>query len=82
MARWAGLEPATDGLENRCYIRLSYHRLKPVADGIGLSPLIDKGKARAVPLRHRQRLLLAESTTASRSATSGMPRPPVSSRKR
>ncbi len=26
VARWAGLEPATDGLENRCSIRLSYHR--------------------------------------------------------
>ena len=27
LARWAGLEPATDGLENRCSIRLSYHRV-------------------------------------------------------
>ncbi len=26
MARWRGLEPLTDGLENRCSIRLSYHR--------------------------------------------------------
>lgn len=26
MARWARLELATDGLENRCSIRLSYHR--------------------------------------------------------
>lgn len=28
LARWAGLEPATDGLENRCSIRLSYHRVR------------------------------------------------------
>jgi hypothetical protein len=27
MARWARLELATDDLENRCSIRLSYHRL-------------------------------------------------------
>jgi hypothetical protein len=26
LVRWAGLEPATDGLENRCSFRLSYHR--------------------------------------------------------
>lgn len=26
MARWARLELATDGLENRCSVRLSYHR--------------------------------------------------------
>ena len=25
MVRWAGLEPATVGLENRCSIQLSYH---------------------------------------------------------
>lgn len=27
LARWAGLEPTTGGLENRCSIRLSYHRV-------------------------------------------------------
>ena len=27
MVRWAGLEPATVGLENRCSIQLSYHRI-------------------------------------------------------
>src|SRR5688500_2333941 len=26
MARWARLELATDGLENRCSVQLSYHR--------------------------------------------------------
>ena len=28
MAREAGLEPATDGLENHCSIQLSYSRVK------------------------------------------------------
>ena len=27
LARWAGLEPTTVGLENRCSIQLSYHRM-------------------------------------------------------
>ena len=50
MARWAGLEPAPDGLENRCSIRLSYHRLKPVADGISSPLFSDKGKAHEVDI--------------------------------
>ena len=53
MARWLGLEPRTDGLENRCSIRLSYHRLKPVADGIIVPLVPDKGKTHARRLRHR-----------------------------
>jgi hypothetical protein len=47
MARRLGLEPRTDGLENRCSIRLSYRRLKLVADGITVLQCIDKGKAHA-----------------------------------
>jgi hypothetical protein len=38
-------------LINRCAVRLSHHRLKPVADGISLPPSIDKVKARARTLR-------------------------------
>jgi len=40
-------------LENRCSVRLSYHRLKAVADGITVPPRIDKGKSHATPLRQR-----------------------------
>lgn len=33
LARWPGLEPGTDGLENRCSIHLSYHREGKVRRG-------------------------------------------------
>jgi hypothetical protein len=51
MVRWMGLEPMTDGLENRCSIRLSYHRLRPDAEGIRAGSFIDKGKAEIRTLR-------------------------------
>ena len=43
MARWARLELATDGLENRCSIRLSYHRMNAIARVLRVI-LPDKGK--------------------------------------
>ena len=48
-----GLEPMTDGLENRCSIRLSYHRLKSVGDGLTVTYSTDKGKTHAIPVRDR-----------------------------
>ena len=44
MARWARLELATLGLENRCSVRLSYHRV-PVTGPVIVSDETDKGKS-------------------------------------
>ena len=72
MARWMGLEPMTDGLENRCSIRLSYHRLKPVTDGISFPSSLDKGKAHAVPLRHRHLPIVLPTIQGGGSAGGGI----------
>src|SRR5688572_7172203 len=39
MARWARLELATDGLENRCSVQLSYHRVRR-ADKAACPPFV------------------------------------------
>ena len=46
VARWARLELATDGLENRCSIRLSYHRVKAktCCEAVALEAGADKAK--------------------------------------
>ena len=43
----------TDGLENRCSIRLSYHRLNLVRDGLTVTHSTDKVKTHEIPVCHR-----------------------------
>jgi hypothetical protein len=45
LARWARLELATDGLENRCSVQLSYHRLLFALAEVTCRPGLDKGKS-------------------------------------
>ncbi len=49
LARWARLELATVGLENRCSIQLSYHRETGEKRGerVAAEPNSDKGKTNA-----------------------------------
>lgn len=52
VARWPGLEPGTDGLENRCSIQLSYHRKNSPSRVSPPAPR-DKGKAQAAAPQRR-----------------------------
>lgn len=49
LARWARLELATGGLENRCSIQLSYHRVNMSAR-VNCVTKSDKGKPRLTRL--------------------------------
>jgi hypothetical protein len=59
MARLAGLEPATPGLEGRCSIRLSYKRKTGRGGGIRTPDILLPKQARYQTALHPDSLLMA-----------------------
>jgi hypothetical protein len=57
MARLAGLEPATPGLEGRCSIRLSYKRLTGRGGGIRTPDILLPKQARYQTALHPDKFL-------------------------
>jgi hypothetical protein len=60
MARLAGLEPATLGLEGRCSIRLSYKRLNGRGGGIRTPDILLPKQARYQAALHPDNLLITD----------------------
>src|SRR5438105_6604614 len=73
MARPAGLEPTTTGLEGRCSIQLSYGRTL-YGDGLA-SPTVSRTLCSIAPLRGRSHPLDAQAPTDARCPPTFKPRP-------